>query len=164
MKYIAEIEGRTLAITLEEGRVEIAGQTFDFDVRQGGRAEHYSLILDGKSYQIWMEPNGRCMRVHLAGFDYDVCLEDERAHRLRQLAAPEVAAHDAGLIAAPMPGLVVKILVEPGQQIAKGQGVILVEAMKMENEIRSPIAGVVKEIKVGPKQAVEKGEVLVIVG
>jgi acetyl/propionyl-CoA carboxylase alpha subunit len=163
MKYIAEIEGRTLEITLDDGRVEIAGQTFDYDVQQGGRPEHYSLILDGKSYQIWMEPNGRCMRVHLVGFDYDVCLEDERAHRLRQLAAPEVTAHDAGLIAAPMPGLVVKILVEPGQGVNKGQGLVLVEAMKMENEIRSPLAGVVKEVKVRPKQAVEKGEVLIII-
>jgi acetyl/propionyl-CoA carboxylase alpha subunit len=164
MKYIAEIEGRTIEITLENGRVEIGGKIFDCDVHQGGRAEHYSLILDGKSYQIWMEPVGRCMRVHLVGFDYEVCLEDERAHRLRQLAAPEIAAHDAGLITAPMPGLVVKILVEPGQQVAKGQGVILVEAMKMENEIRSPVAGVVKEVNVRPKQAVEKGEVLVVVG
>lgn len=163
MKYIAEIEDRTLEITLEDGRVEVGGQVMVCDVRQGSRPEHYSLILDGKSYQVWMESVGRCLRVHLQGYDYDVCLEDERAHRLRKLAAPEAYSHEAGLITAPMPGLVVKVLVELGQQIVKGQGLAIVEAMKMENEIRSPVAGVVKEVKVGQRQAVEKGEVLVVV-
>jgi biotin carboxyl carrier protein len=163
MKYIAEIEGRILEIILDNGRVEIGGQSMPYDVSQGSRPEHYSLILDGKSYQVWMEPEAHAMRVHLAGFDYEVRLEDERAYRLRQLAAPEVASHEAGLIAAPMPGLVVKLLVEPGQTVVKGQGVAIVEAMKMENEIRSPVAGTVKEIKVGQRQAVEKGEVLVVV-
>jgi biotin carboxyl carrier protein len=163
MKYIAEIEGKTFDIILEDGRVEIAGQTMTYDIRQGGRPEHYSLILDGKSYQIWMERVDHCLRVHLQGFDYDVCLEDERAWRLRQLAAPEVSSHEAGRIVAPMPGLVVKVLVEPGQQVQKGQGVAIVEAMKMENEIKSPVAGVVKEVKVGQRQAVEKGEILIVI-
>ena len=164
MKYIAEIEDRTLEITLlEDGHVSIEGQVLAYDVRQGGRPEHYSLILDGKSYQIWLEPEGASMRVHVAGFDYNVHLEDERVNRLRQLAVPEVSKHNAGLIVAPMPGLVVKILVEAGQEIVKGQGLAIVEAMKMENEIRSPMAGVVKEIKVGQRQAVEKGEILIIV-
>jgi len=164
MKYIAEIDNRTLEILLSEnGTVEIDGQVRSCDFACGRRPGHYSLILDGKSYQVWLEPTGPSVRVHLSGFDYDVRLEDERAHRLRQLAAPESSSRDAGLIAAPMPGLVVKVLVEAGQPVVKGQGVVIVEAMKMENEIRSPVAGVVKEIRVALKQAVEKGEVLMVV-
>jgi biotin carboxyl carrier protein len=54
-------------------------------------------------------------------------------------------------------------LVEPGQSVQKGQGILIVEAMKMENEIRAPMAGVVKEIKVQPRQAVEKGEILAVI-
>ncbi|RJP76690.1 MAG: biotin/lipoyl-binding protein [Candidatus Zixiibacteriota bacterium] len=165
MKYIAEIDNQPLEIEVrEDGRVVVAGREIHADIRQGSRPEHFSLILDGRSYQIWMEPVNGTLRVHLAGFDFEVRVEDERAHRLRQLAAPEASAHGAGEIRAPMPGLVVKVLAEAGQEVKKGQGVVIVEAMKMENEIRSPVAGTVKEIRVKQRQAVEKGEVLIVVG
>ncbi len=165
LKYIAQIEDQTFRLAiLEDGRVQVDDELLEYDVRQGSRPEHLSLVLDGRSYQIWLEQVNHSLRVHLQGFDYDVRVEDERAFRLRQLAAPEISAQTVGQIRAPMPGLVVKVLVEPGQAVKKGQGVVLVEAMKMENEIRSPLAGSVKEIKVAPRQAVEKGEVLVVVG
>ena len=63
-----------------------------------------------------------------------------------------------------MPGLVVKLLVEPGQMVKKGDGVIIVEAMKMENEIRAPFAGEIKEINVSERQAVDKGDTLIVMG
>jgi pyruvate carboxylase subunit B len=164
MKYIAEIEGQTWEIEiLDDDRVQVGGKVLPADIRQGSRPEHFSLILEGRSWQLWMEPLDGTLRVHVAGFDFDVRVEDDRARRLRQLAAPEVSAHGAGEIRAPMPGLVVKVLAEPGEEVQKGQGVVIVEAMKMENEIRSPMAGTVKEVKVKNRQAVEKGEVLIVI-
>ena len=62
-----------------------------------------------------------------------------------------------------MPGMIVKINVEPEQKVKKGEGLVIVEAMKMENEITSPLDGTVKEIKVAPQQAVEKGETLLTI-
>jgi biotin carboxyl carrier protein len=67
------------------------------------------------------------------------------------------------LVSVPMPGKVVALLVSEGDAIEKGQGLVIVEAMKMENEVRSPITGSVKEIKVKPGDTVEGGAVLVVV-
>lgn len=164
MKFIAEIDDQTYEIEwLDENRLRVNGEVIQIDVRRGSRPEHLSLISDGRSHQIWLEAANGATRVHVGGFDYSVRVEDERVHRLRELAAHETASHDVGQIAAPMPGLVVKLLVEPGQAVQKGQGVLIVEAMKMENEIRIPITGTIKEIRVKRRQAVEKGETLVMI-
>jgi biotin carboxyl carrier protein len=66
-------------------------------------------------------------------------------------------------VSVPMPGKIIAVLVSEGDAVDKGQGLVIVEAMKMENEVRSPIAGLVKEIKVKPGETVEGGAVLVIV-
>ena len=165
MRFITEIDNQTYEIErLSENRLRVNGEELQFDVRQGSRPEHVSLIIAGRSYQIWMESGNGILRVHVGGFDFDVRVEDERVHRVRQLAAHEATTREMGQVSAPMPGLVVKILVEPGQAVQKGQGVAIVEAMKMENEIRAPIAGVVKEIRMQERQAVEKGEILAVIG
>ncbi len=164
MTYIAQIDDQNFEIILSEnGQVTVNGEKVQCDVQRGSRAEHFSLIIEGRSHQIWLEPINGALRVHVGGFDFNVRVEDERLHRLRQIAVHETSSHEKGQIIAPMPGLVVKILVEPGQQIQKGQGIIIVEAMKMENEIRAPISGVVKEVKVQSRQAVEKGEILAVI-
>jgi biotin carboxyl carrier protein len=164
MTYVAQIDDQSFDVVLSEnGQVTVNGEKFHCDVQRGSRPEHFSLIIEGRSHQIWMEPINGEMRVHIGGFDFNVRVEDERVHRLRQLAAQEAPSHEKGMIAAPMPGLVVKILIEPGQPVRKGQGILIVEAMKMENEIRAPISGVVKEIKVQLRQAVEKGEILAVI-
>lgn len=164
MKYVAEIGNQSFEITvLDDGRFQVGDEVFSYDFRRGSRPEHFSLIIDGRSYQIWMEPVNQSHRVHVAGYDFEVHVEDERAHRLRRLAASDAISSGVGQIVAPMPGLVVKALVEPGQTVKKGDGIVIVEAMKMENEIRSPLSGTVKEIRVSSRQAVEKGEVLAVI-
>jgi len=165
MTYNAQIDDQSFEIALlENGRLTLNGEEIPCDVRQGSRSEHFSLIIEGRSYQIWMETANGEVRVHIGGFDFNVRVEDERIYRLRQLAAQEAPSREKGQIAAPMPGLVVKILAQAGQPVQKGQGILIVEAMKMENEIRAPISGMVKEVKVQPRQAVEKGEILAVIG
>jgi len=165
MTYIAQIDDQSFEVVLSEnGQVTVNGEKVHCDVQRGSRSEHFSLIIEGRSHQVWMEPVNGEVRVHIGGFDFNVRVEDERVHRLRRLAAHDAHSREKGQIAAPMPGLVVKILVEPGQPVQKGQGILIVEAMKMENEIRAPMAGVVKEIKVQLQQAVEKGEILAVIG
>ena len=84
--------------------------------------------------------------------------------RTRRRGAPDEAGR-AGLqpVVAPMPGRVVRVLVSPGDDVAARQGVVVVEAMKMENELRSPKAGTVKEVNVTPGTSVEAGRVLVVI-
>lgn len=165
MKYIAQIGNQSFEITiLDDGHIQVGDEVLRYDFRPGSRTEHFSLIIDGRSYQIWMEPVNQSHRVHVAGYDFEVHAEDERAHRLRRLAATDAASSGVGQVVAPMPGLVVKALVEPGQAVKRGDGIVIVEAMKMENEIRSPLSGTVKEIRVKSRQAVEKGEILAVIG
>jgi biotin carboxyl carrier protein len=172
MKYIAQSEGKNFEVeVLDDHTLRVDGVELNYDLRLGSRqvaaaldgAEHASLILDGRSYQMWMERVDSCIRVHIAGFDYDICVEDETRHRLRKLTAVDEQSLDFGQVTAPMPGLVVQILAEPGQEVKKGQGIIIVEAMKMENEIRSPVNGILREIRVDVGQTVEKGGILAVV-
>jgi len=85
------------------------------------------------------------------------------ARRYRRPGAGPVAAHGDLRVTAPMPGRVVRVLVQPGDQVEVRQGLVVVEAMKMENEITSAKAGRVKEVAVAPGQSVESGRLLVIV-
>jgi biotin carboxyl carrier protein len=172
MKYFAEIDGQTFQIDLgDDGRISVNGKKVPFDAQQGSKPEHFSLLMDGHSHQVWIENaqvnhggGSRKLRVHLEGYDFDVAVDDERSKKLREFNSADAGGQSEGHVIAPMPGLVVKLLVQPGQMVKKGDGVIIVEAMKMENEIRAPFAGEIKEIAAAERQAVDKGDILVIVG
>jgi biotin carboxyl carrier protein len=86
---------------------------------------------------------------------------DERARHIRSLTGGGERARGPAVLKAPMPGLVVRVQVEAGQPVAAGAGVVVLEAMKMENELRAAAAGVVRIVRVRPGEAVEKGQVLV---
>lgn len=97
----------------------------------------------------------------MAGEQVDVEVVDERTRHIRSLTAGAERPAGGGVVRAPMPGLVVRVFVEPGAAVAAGAGLLVLEAMKMENELRAPVAGVVRAVRVEPGQAVEKGESLV---
>ena len=115
MKYFARINDQTFEIDLtDEGHFSVDGEVFSFDVHQGSKSEHFSLIINDHSHQVWVEeaePNrgsrSPVLRVHLHGFDYQVGVEDERTHRLRQFSNQATGSYEAGQVVAPMPGMVV---------------------------------------------------------
>jgi len=172
MKYQAVVEDQTFDIQVKDGNcLTVNGEEVTLDLKPGRKPEHFSLILDGRSHQVWIEECQAChngksavLRVHLHGFDYEVQVDTERSLKLREFAGVSGSDEELGQINAPMPGLVVKVLVETGQKVKKGDGVIIVEAMKMENEIKSPVDGIVSDVHVRDKQAVEKGEILITIG
>lgn len=86
---------------------------------------------------------------------------DERARAIRALTATRKGAQGPAPLLAPMPGLIVRVNVAPGDRVHPGQGLVVMEAMKMENELRAPAAGTVAAVRVAPGNAVEKGAVLV---
>ncbi|MBI4501054.1 MAG: hypothetical protein HY700_07830 [Gemmatimonadetes bacterium] len=86
---------------------------------------------------------------------------DERTRSLKQLVGRSQHRPENGIVRAPMPGMVLRLAVETGQKVAAGGGLLVLEAMKMENEIRASGGGVVKQIFVRPGQAVEKGAKLI---
>jgi biotin carboxyl carrier protein len=129
----------------------------------------YSLIIAGKSYQVFARPlppvqgkEGQGYEIFLAGQRFEVFVEDERTRLLTGLAHSRTT-HSAANIQAPMPGLVVNVLVEPGDTVAQNQTVVVLEAMKMENDLPTPTAGIVKEVRVSKGQTVDQGEILVTI-
>jgi biotin carboxyl carrier protein len=121
----------------------------------------WSVIVDGRSYEARLSRDGNTWRVRLGGRDHEFRLADPARAALRARAG---GAHGPGRITAPMPGRVLRLLVQPGQKVSQGEGVVVVEAMKMENELAAPRDGVISEVLVKEGQAVEGGAALVVVG
>jgi len=135
------------------------------DARRLGESE-YHLLCEDQGHDVLVErvDEGGSLLVHRDGGFATVTLLDERqAARLSLSAGARRGARGAGAVRAPMPGKVVKTLVKAGDQVSAGQGIIIIEAMKMENELRTASDGTVKEIRVSEGDAVEAGENLVLI-
>jgi biotin carboxyl carrier protein len=125
----------------------------------------YSVILDDRSYTaqvISIDKEAKKVKILIEQQEYDVAIEEPIDQLLAAMGINHGAARKVNDIKAPMPGLVLKVLVSPGQTIRKGDPVLILEAMKMENVFKAAADAVVKEIKVSERTAVEKGEILVI--
>jgi len=123
----------------------------------------YSLLIGGRSFEVDLLEVEDAFMVLVDGQPFRVEIQDEQERRLRAAAGKGAARAAKRTVAAPMPGKVVKLLVKPGDAVKAGDGVIVVEAMKMENELKAPAPGTVKEIRVAEGKAVGAGEVLVVV-
>ena len=167
MNYqVSQKNGASLAIGLREAgegiyEITLEGRTVHVDAVRSGPTI-YSVIEDGQHFEAMVDEKGaHGFDVLVAGRIFHLESIDERTKLLAQSAAP--VASGPQTVAAEMPGKVVKISVPPGESVCEGQGVVVVEAMKMENEIPSPIAGRVKEIAVSEGQTVEAGATLFVV-
>jgi biotin carboxyl carrier protein len=144
----------------DEGRydVTIDGVTRVVDARAIG-AHTFSLLLDGMQREVHLACRAETWTVLADGCTHRVQLLDERAQR----AGRSAQGPGDKEIRAVMPGKVVAVLVEVGHTVEQGHGVLVIEAMKMENEIKAPRGGTVREIRVTPGQAVEAGELLAVI-
>jgi pyruvate carboxylase subunit B len=133
--HVSDIEGTPVRM------VTIGDEVHRVVVRRGSQRGDYTLWVDG--------------------YRFDLEALDERTSAIRELSKLSAAASGPAPIVAPMPGLIVRVNVNPGDTVAQGQGLVVMEAMKMENELRAQAAGTVKSVNVKPGTAVEKGTVLV---
>ena len=137
----------------------VDGREVDADATRISRGV-YSILLDGKSLEVTVEETPGGLLVRANGREYRVEIVDPRSWRRARGAGIELEGRQ--LLVAPMPGKVVRVLVKAGQKVEAGQGLLVIEAMKMQNEIRSPKSGTVE--KLAPEgQTVNAGEVLAIV-
>ena len=148
-------------VELGEGRyqVSIDGRTLVVDSRPAGAAT-LSLLIEHASIEVSVLSRGDAYAVEAGGRRHQLRLLDERAMRRHAAAGGPAGSPE---VRAAMPGKVVAVLVEVGTTVERGQGLLVIEAMKMENEISAPRAGRVAAIRVQPGQAVEAGEVLAVV-
>ena len=163
MLFDATFEGRTVRVEVRvrDGRYAITldGRTFEVDAADAGR-DFCSLIVEGRSYEVGLAARPGGYRVVLTDGAIEVDLADAARG---DVPAARSAPSGPARIVAPMPGRIVRVLAQVGQEVAAGEGVLVMEAMKMENELRSPRAGRVKELLVRELQAVDKGAVLAVV-
>lgn len=114
----------------------------------------YKIVVDKREgrgrYTLWID-----------GYRFDAEALDERTRAIRDLSAANAAPSGPAPIKAPMPGLILRVNVKPGDKVTAGQGVVVMEAMKMENELRATASGIVKSVEVVAGSAVEKGALLV---
>lgn len=166
-RYHAAIRGREPS-TIElqpmgEGHfvVTLGDKRHEVDALRIGEGT-LSILVDGRSHRVELEESGDELLLLLHSQEVRVDVVDERRFRLRDAAAA-FSSHGKQLVTAPMPGKIVDVLVRLGDQVREGQGLIVIEAMKMENELKSPKAGKVVELLATAGSAVEKNAKLVVV-
>ena len=163
--YKAKVSEQTFEFNFTDDKAlkgTIDGVPFDMDLAKQGSVHH--VIQEHKSYTIELVTLNRdeksCV-LKINNQEVTVAIEDQYDAILKQLGMDNMNSQKVNKVKAPMPGLVLNILVEPGQAIVKDDGLFVLEAMKMENIIKSPADAVVKSIEVEKGFAVEKNQVLV---
>jgi biotin carboxyl carrier protein len=168
MRYIARINDQTITVDIEEAggqcTLSVDGQPVTASLCKVTDPYLYSLILDGASYEVFAEPTGNDYAIVIDGERYLVSVNDERHIRLAQVEKRAVHRRGDMVVKAPMPGLVKDVLIQPGDSVTRGQPLIILEAMKMENELRAFEAGTVKAVQVAPGEKVDQGQVLAVIG
>jgi biotin carboxyl carrier protein len=164
MKYITTIGDKEYTVEIiDEKHVSLNGQVYEIDFQSVHGQPVYSLLMEGKSYESYVSEDDGVWEVMLLGNLYTAAVVDEREKRLR--AASGGGAGESGLftLKAPMPGLIIAVPVSEGQQVAKGDVLVILESMKMQNELRSPKDGKVTRIKVARGDSVEQKAILLSV-
>jgi pyruvate carboxylase subunit B len=167
MKYVVELNGQRHTVSVEPDGIRyeeesgVRAELSDIEgspVRMVKLGTHvYRVVAERRQgrgkYTLWID-----------GYRFEAEALDERTRAIRDLSAANAAPTGPAPIIAPMPGLVVRVSVSVGDWVEAGQGIVVMEAMKMENELRATAAGTVKSVNATPGTAVEKGALLVELG
>jgi biotin carboxyl carrier protein len=160
-----ELSGKKRRVELaqrgERPRWSIDGRTLEADAVE---VEHgiYSVLVDGKSFEVRVEAVGGELWVIVGARRWKAAIRDPREWNQNRSHAAESEGRQT--VNAPMPGKIIRILVSVGDSVAAGQGLVVVEAMKMQNEIRSPKSGAVERLSVIEGQTVNAGEAIAVIG
>ena len=161
MRYLSTVGGRTFEITIEGEKVLVEGQEHVAQLRMLDGGPVCLLMVDGRTWTFAMQDSGHgAWTVVSNGEVRDVEVLDDRTAHLQSLAVVGSAPAGPVVLKAPMPGLVVRVLVEKGQKVVEGTSLIILEAMKMQNELKAASSGIVERVEAQPGRVVEKGEVL----
>ena len=161
MKYVVLLDGQAIEVEVDGDRVTIDGQAHSATLGVIPGTPFRQLLIDGRPLTLSVEAVGRGRwALTPRGERWEMEVLDERTRHIRSLAGSSDQRRAAGVLKAPMPGLVIRVQVQPGAQVAAGEPLVVLEAMKMENELKAGAPGTVKSVRVAPGEAVEKGQVL----
>ena len=161
MRYHVSVGGRTVVVELDGPRMLVDGAAHSAELRLMEDTPLRVLLLDGRPGVFAIESAGRGAWVlESEGERYEVEVLDERTAHIRSIVGNSGSKPGPAVLKAPMPGLVLRVPAAPGTSVAAGASLVVLEAMKMENELKATTSGVVAAVLVTPGQAVEKGQVL----
>lgn len=164
MRYITNVEGKEFLVEIiDERHVSVDGKVYEVDFESVSGQPVYSLIVDGKSYEGYAAQDEDTWQVLLRGRLYPVTVEDEREKRLRSAAGGGVTETGEYHLRAPMPGLIVTVPIQEGQPVKRGQVLLILESMKMQNELKSPRDGTIGRVRVKAGETVEQKQILLSV-
>ena len=166
MKYVVEVQGRRMTVDYDGSHVEVDGKRVEASIVNVHGTPVRLLRVGNAVHRIVARRNGERGRyvVDVEGERLDVLALDERTYSIRELTAAQAGPSGPAPLLAPMPGLVVRVTATVGERVVAGQGLVVIEAMKMENELRASAAGLVTAVRAVPGTAVEKGALLVELG
>lgn len=163
MKYVTTVNGKSFEIEIEaDGSLIVNGQKRAVDFRALGPSM-YSILAENTSHELTIEQREDEIEVLVRGRLYSSQVLDERALLMAQRTGGMMGDAKEASVKCPMPGLIVLVPVQVGQSVTKGQTVVILESMKMQNELKAPRDGVVQIIHVEPGQSVEQNKVLITI-
>jgi len=164
MRYITTVEDKQYLVEIiDDKHVSVDGKVYEVDFESVSGQPVYSLIVNGKSHEAYAAQGEDNWQVLLRGRLFPITVEDEREKRLRSAAGGGVAETGEFHLRAPMPGLVVTIPVVEGQAVTKGQVLVILESMKMQNELKAPRDGTIGRVRVKSGETVEQKQTLLSV-
>ena len=163
MKYITTIDDVDYEVEiLNDHQVSLNDEVYEINFEEISSDMIYSIIVDGKSYEVNISGDKNEWYVFIRGTMYKAEVIDEREKRLREASGELALSSGEYTLVAPMPGMVVKVSVKVGKKVDKGDVLVILESMKMQNELRSPHKGTIIEVNVQKGDRVEKREPMVV--
>ncbi len=166
MKYLTKIKDKQVIIEIERiddrFNVIVNNEMFLAEMFQLDGTDTFLFLINNQPYETEITKKNHQYFVSFNGGNYLCGIEDEQLARLRHSIRGSEKVHTEHVLNTPMPGLIVNVNVIAGQKVNKGERLLTIEAMKMENEIAAPEDAIVKKVNVEPKQAVELGQELMV--
>jgi acetyl/propionyl-CoA carboxylase alpha subunit len=163
MRYIVQLSGERSEVELDSGVARIGEVVMSAGLAELEGTPVYLAYLGDEVHRAVVKPGSGhgSYTIWMGGYRFLAEALDERARAIRDITAAAAVPSGPAPVVAPMPGLIVRVTVNPGDEVSAGQGVIAMEAMKMENELRTTASGKVKAVLVKAGMAVEKGATLI---
>jgi biotin carboxyl carrier protein len=163
MKYITTIDDVDFEVEiLNDHQVRVNDTTYEVNFEEISSDIIYSILVDGKSYEVNISEDKDEWYIFIRGTMYKAEVIDEREKRLREASGVLALSSGEYTLVAPMPGLVVKVPVKVGKKVDKGDVLVILESMKMQNELRSPHKGTITEVNVQKGDRVEKRDPMLV--
>ena len=164
MKYITQVDDKEYTIEIgRDDEILVNGEAYRVNLEEASESGLLSLLVNNRSVVAVVEEQDEGWQVLINGELYGVTVQDERAYRLAKARGTLADLSGEVVIKSPMPGIVLTVVAEAGSPVKKGETVVILESMKMENELKAPRDGMVTKIQVSDGASVEKNQPLVII-